>query len=627
MVKKMILILLFGSCLSLLTLVAAPPTDLHNELKKGDILRLTYRFDEALGIFNKLLKKNLDSALRSEVLREITICENGKSMLKFTANPTVISRKTVPLNEFYTRYDVDIPGFWAFTPPALLNAKDINKLSPFVHISGEKPELIYFSSHGKEGNTGWDIYETHLMPNNEWSAPERLSEVINTPFDERFPYLTPDGKTLFFSSNGHYGMGGYNLYKSTKDPVSGTWNTPENLGFPLSSTADDILYVPDADGLYACFASTRNTTADSITLYKIALEGTPVKQSLTDLMDILHLADLNPITNYELRITKDPSPVTRHPSPVTSQSSPDQQYRQLLQESEQVKQGIVSTQEELGDLRNSYTSSDAGRKEALMVKIGEFENRLMQYQSEQQNITKQIQEQEYLLLSQGIVPTAQIKKEEAVPVTVEAGNTTAFEVQPGKMIVLSNLVIQAPIVAVSEDNTQGITYRYVVGSFSKQPDIKIFKNYTPLFTDEVKGKWVYSLGSYTTFAEAQKHAPQFRRDFKNPVLTAYKDGNPIDLKQARLEEGRRPSASKHTTEIVNKDAAYQVLLGEYTIIPPALLKAVQQATTKDISRINLNGKTIYAVGPYTSREEADKVMQVLQHSGFNEVSVEGVERK
>ncbi len=629
--KKIKTILLSGILILVPVAVTAQSSGFQQALNKGNALRSAYHFDAALEIFNRLLQHNTDSLARSRLLQEITLCENGKNMLKFAASPEVIAKKTVPLDRFYGRYDLHLPGYWALTPKNLLSSLDISPIPPFVYIASTAPETLYFDSHGPDGKTGWDIYETQRMPNGEWSAPQRLSEVINTAFDERFPYVSPDGETLYFSSSGHYGMGGYNLYKSTKNPETGAWGTPENLGFPFSSTADDLLYVPDPDGLFACFASTRNTAKDSITIYKIALEGTPVKQSLTDPAEILRAAELlpPPAEAPEAAVTGKPA------------TEPNRQYNKLLQQAQQIRQRSSVAQEDLDKLRDAYTAANAQEKKALATKIELREQTLSQYRSELQATAKNIQEQEYNMLAQGIVPVVETATPPR-PQEKEARPTASFDLQTEKIIVLPEPVVQAPINTVPEvrsftfkANTQtviyenesldGIIYRYQVGVFSKKPEAAVFKGYTPVFINDVNGKWVCGLGAFTSYGEAQKYTAALKRDFKNPILTAYKNGKTIEIKQARLEEGRKPAAP--ASKPADKNTAYQVVLGEYGTLPPTLLKTVQQATSKDMARSTVNGKTVYVVGPYTSKDEADKVVEILQQSGFAEVRIETVVKK
>ena len=594
---------------------------------------MTYQFDNASGIFSLLLEQSTDAAFRREVLREITLCENGKNMLKFSASPTVITYEKVPLKEFYRYYDLSLPGFWSHTPKSLLQESDNSEISPFVYVSSKNPEVIYFDSCGADGDNGWDIYETRRMPNNEWSAPERLCEIVNTPFDERFPYFCPKSHTLYFASNGHYGMGGYDLYKTIKNPVTGEWSIPENLGFPFSSTADDILYVPDADNLYACFASTRNAGKDSVIVYKIALEGTLVKQPLSNWQDIMDAAALRPASTHTC-LTK-----TDELTAGDKTDTPESEYQQIVQELQKVKQRSSLAQAELDQLRADYSKiTDVQERRFAAVKIEIREQTLSQYQREIQQLNKQIQELEYASLTQGTAYSPIL-----LPTTPDSVlkicKPVALVSRPEKIISLPNLIVQAPITAVPEakdfilrTNTEsqiftnelieGINYRYQVGVYSNRPDVKIFKGYTPVFIDERNGKWVCSIGLFRSHSEAQKHAATIKREFRDAMLVALKDNKPVELRLARIEEGKKPAG---TSTPVNKNEAYQVVLGE--TLPDNLLKTVQRVTSKDLARTVVSGKTQYIVGPFNSKEEADKVVRVLQQSGFNTVSLETVERK
>ena len=620
--------MLFCCCIFVSFAVTAQNENLQSELKKGNQLRLAYKFDEALVIFNQLLQEQPDSVFQMEILKEITLCENGKNMLNFTAAPKVTAYKTVPLKEFYRYYDLSLLGFWSFTPDSFLKTAISSEIRPFMYLSSKNPKVIYFDA---QDDKGWNIYETRLMPNDEWSAPERLSETVNTSFDERFPYLCPDGRTLYFASNGHYGMGGYDLYKTVKDPISGEWSTPENLGFPLSSTGDDMLFVPDTDNLYACFASTRNVGQDSITVYKIALEGAPVKQPLRQWSDIVKAAALQP--------AEAPAYIEQPADAIINDTASEAGYYRQVQELQKIQQRNKSAQADLDQLRADYSNStNAQERKTIAVKIEIREQTLIQYQREIQQLNKEIQELEYGLLTQGITVSPITAPKKAATENFSAPVQTTLTPRPEKIYHLPKPIVQAPIVAVPEtkdftlrtntetqifENEQidGICYRYQVGVFSKRPDIKTFKNFSPVFIDERNGKWVCSIGAFRTYSEAQKYSSTIKRDFKDAMLVPLKDCKPITLSLARSEEGKKPVTGSTT---VNKQAVYQIMLGGS--LPDNLHKAVRQATSKEIARTVVDGKTQYIVGPYASKDEAEKVAAVLQQSGFSAVSLETVEK-
>jgi hypothetical protein len=114
---------------------------------------------------------------------------------------------------------------------------------------------LYFSSMRPGGQGGSDIYVTNKLPNGKWGKPTNLGDIINTEYDEDAPSIHPDGKTLYFSSNGHKTMGKMDIFRT--ELVNGKWTEPENVGYPINSTNNDVYYTPTADGKRAYFASFR----------------------------------------------------------------------------------------------------------------------------------------------------------------------------------------------------------------------------------------------------------------------------------------------------------------------------------------------------------------------------------
>jgi hypothetical protein len=612
--------------------VSAQNASLRAEMKKGEALRASYRFEEALAIFSRLLATAADSSLRTEISREIIRCENGAQLLQFTFTPQVVGKATVPLKNFYTCYDLTLPGGWALTPATLLAKGDIDAIKPFLFASPEQSESLYFASHGPDGHNGWDIYVIHRMPNDEWSAPERLGETINTPFDERFPYVTPDGQTLYFSSTGHQGMGGYDLYKSTLH--NGEWSTPENLGFPLSSVHDDMLYVPDADGLYACFVSTRDAAKGRVSIYKIALEGTPVKRALTTPDEILRLEKLSFAT---------PESAAGPAATPAATNKPSKQIDALREKITQLTSRIAAAQQELDSLRGDYAAATHEQQQrTLATKIERREHTIAQHYAALQEAHDDIRQAEYRMLEQGLVPVT-----EAAPAPRAEHNPQAqqmmFTSKPGRMVALPALRIQQPIVEVVEEKdftfktnappqifynepVEGVSYRIQIGIFSRKLDPQELKQFTPVFAVEQNRKWSYAIGSFPLFNEAQRQLPAVKRHFKDAMIVAFKDGKSIDVKKARIAEGKNPVKKQEPAR--EPQAIYQIVLGDYPSgLPQNLRKTLQQATDKDIARATLNGKTEYVAGPYTRKGDAGRVLDILHRSGFTQARVEAVEKK
>lgn len=135
---------------------------------------------------------------------------------------------------------------------------------------------IYFTSDRKGGYGGLDIYRVRKLPNGRWSKAQNLGPKINTPFDEEGPYLHPDGTSLFFSSQGHTNMGGFDIFISYVDE-NGIWSTPENIGYPINTPDDDVYYIPSVDGRRAYYASYANNSIGDYDIFKIDLAETHVR--------------------------------------------------------------------------------------------------------------------------------------------------------------------------------------------------------------------------------------------------------------------------------------------------------------------------------------------------------------
>lgn len=118
----------------------------------------------------------------------------------------------------------------------------------------------------KSGIPDSDIYTSTLKDDGTWNTPVRLPSTINTPYMEESVLIHPDGKTLYFSSQGHRGMGGLDIFVSRMNE-KGEWGPAENLGYPINSSADENSLLVSADGEIAFFASDREGGFGKLDLY------------------------------------------------------------------------------------------------------------------------------------------------------------------------------------------------------------------------------------------------------------------------------------------------------------------------------------------------------------------------
>jgi outer membrane protein OmpA-like peptidoglycan-associated protein len=132
---------------------------------------------------------------------------------------------------------------------------------------------LYFSSDRPitPNKTDLDIYVCKKNRKGEWGVAKSLSPAINTPYDEDGPFIDYDGKTLYFSSKGHKGMGGYDIYKSVYDEQSDSWSQPVNLGYPINSPDDDVYFVSTRDGKRGYYASAKEDALGYLDIYQVRL--------------------------------------------------------------------------------------------------------------------------------------------------------------------------------------------------------------------------------------------------------------------------------------------------------------------------------------------------------------------
>ena len=163
---------------------------------------------------------------------------------------------------------------------------------PCLSLDGKE---LFFASR-RNGNA--DLYHCYRDEDGYWSEPENLGAVINTQGAEMAPFIHPDGKTLYFSSDTHTGMGGYDLFVSRRNEA-GEWSEPKNLGYPINTPGDEINFIVAADGHTALISSIREGGYGGYDIYSFQLKEDDLKPEAVNVYDYV-VEELTPGTVVRL---------------------------------------------------------------------------------------------------------------------------------------------------------------------------------------------------------------------------------------------------------------------------------------------------------------------------------------
>ena len=158
-----------------------------------------------------------------------------------------------------------------WTPPQPFKIKNLINLSDRANFYlANNRKVLLMSIEGANTFGGRDLYVSFLQSDNKWSEPLNLGGTVNTAMEEESPFLAPDDKTLYFSSNGYKGYGGQDVYVTRRlDDTWTNWSEPENLGPGINSDKDDIFFNIPPTGEYGYFS--RNSSENNADIFRFQL--------------------------------------------------------------------------------------------------------------------------------------------------------------------------------------------------------------------------------------------------------------------------------------------------------------------------------------------------------------------
>ncbi|GAB5557169.1 MAG: hypothetical protein SchgKO_13820 [Schleiferiaceae bacterium] len=199
---------------------------------------------------------------------------------------------------YYTK--VDDLGFWSSLRSVgdHINSPDSWESQPSVSANGD---VLIFSSNRKGGRGGLDLYICHKNPDGTWSAPENMGKAINTRKNEKSPFLHSDSRTLYFASEGHVGLGGFDIFYSHQD-IDGNWSDPSNIGYPINTESDELGLFVSLDGETGYFNSNKLKGPGGWDLYSFAFPEPVRPEKVALIRGELVDEDHNVVEGAELEI-------------------------------------------------------------------------------------------------------------------------------------------------------------------------------------------------------------------------------------------------------------------------------------------------------------------------------------
>ena len=601
-------------CLIAILMVISMPVaaqSARSYITSGDKALGSYNFEEAKTDYTRALERTQDSTERVALLEKITCCENGLNMLSYASRPYVISTITVPRNRFFLYYSHFPDKAW----------KKGDDGSPFLYT--DDMDKVIIPIRGEFGTC--DLNISSKMDDGRWSPLENMGEGVNSLEDEILPVLSEDGKKVYFSSKGLYGLGGYDLFVSEWDESRQEWGVAENLGFPYSSPYDDLLFCNTPDGNFSLFASNRDCDADSVKIYLLRFDPNPVKTAVESVEQARMLATLRPRPGIDLEIDEKEFSHTMYSDDKFAQ------YFALVGRYGAVKDSIRTLQDEITSSRALYAQSDESDRQAISGIISRAEREILSLQNTLGDISAEVQavEMEFLVRGEEINPAEFNQADMEDSMSNSASNPAAKpqytfvqhtigqmpDLDFAKPEVKQDLIFKV----LDETNLitdftlpEGLVYQIQVAANANKLDAGRLKGLSPAFEFRSGSKYVYRVGLFDTYSEASKHLSTVKKKgFSSAVVMAFDNGKNINLKNARSLEEKRKENQK-----------YRVVFRNYPDgIPADILSVVRNNSSADIARGSDDGRTIYFIAPL-DRSAANKLRDAAIAAGAEGVEVE-----
>jgi len=578
-----------------------------------------YRFKEALESFQWFEKSAGRKQIKDFNLSlYLSMAQNGIYLTKYIREPVVYQKKLWNLNEFYQSYFFEnLEGNFKTKNEFFDEPNDsLNFISVlFVPQKLDNGDNIYFSAiNEKRGD--YDIYSITRLTDTTWSKPENLGDVINTPFDDNFPFMHSDGSTLYFASKGHYSMGGYDLYKSIRNWNTLQWSEPENLDFPVNSPYDDILFVSSPNKKTAYFASNRAVDSGNVMVYKIKLTNSEPYIATTNYQDVSKYArlDVNAVEDKK-KDYKEVAKNHREGDDIVKIKKGESflyraKYDSLLNLAIKYQLKADSLKWIIDEKRLSFDDTESGQDRAqLSNSIIEQEREIYALQKKADQCYAGVREIEQAnLASQKIIYDYESKKpdefegEKVQKIYVEPTSdslskstlTVADEDQEeeeykeddfGLQVKVPSIYDSSYPIPINETLPEGLLYMIQLGAFSSEKMPSVFKGLTPLSSIKANDSNIrkYYAGKFRSLTSAEEKLQLVKsKGFQDAYIVAFYNGQLIPISKSIGLEKEQSVQKSIVDKKVEKEVAGEnleivfVLKGDIVTKDSIIVKKIEE---------------------------------------------------
>jgi len=265
------------------------------DLYLGELYFDSYRFEQS-AIAYKTFITTLDSTdlKRPDMLNKLNKSEIAARLITKVEDIAIVDSVVVNKTEFlkYYKFSSELGSL----TQAKLNMPHKKKADKITYTT-QRRDRIYSSDsiHGQ-----MDIFTSYKLLD-EWTKPASISEVINTHANENYPFVLLDGVTVYFASDSENSIGGYDIFITRYNPTTNSYLTPENIGFPFNSPANDYMMVIDEQRKLGWFATDRRQPADKVMIYNFITNDTKTILHSEDMSYIRSVAGLKTYRRGEVK--------------------------------------------------------------------------------------------------------------------------------------------------------------------------------------------------------------------------------------------------------------------------------------------------------------------------------------